>query len=188
VEAVLFQHEAVADCAVIGKPDAEAGEIPKALVRLRPGQEIAPDALMEFVGSRIAGYKRVREVEFVASIPKTASGKILRRVLIEAERHTVQEAVSEAPAQEAAESVDEVASDPVRALASGSAEERSEAVSDRSESAAREAPDDVVSEISDEGDRPASPDMAGERSHEAVDDTADDSSGEPASQSERATS
>jgi long-chain acyl-CoA synthetase len=188
VEAVLFQHEAVADCAVIGKPDAEAGEIPKALVRLRPGQEIAPDALMEFVGSRIAGYKRVREVEFVASIPKTASGKILRRVLIEAERHTVQEAVSEAPAQEAAESVDEVASDPVRALASGSAEERSEAVSDRSESAAREAPDDVVSEISDEGDRPASPDMAGERSHEAVDDTADDSSGEPASESERATS
>jgi long-chain acyl-CoA synthetase len=86
VEAVLFQHAAVADCAVIGKPDAEAGEIPKALVILRPGEEVAPEVLMEFVESRVAGYKKIREVEFVASIPKTASGKVLRRVLIEAER------------------------------------------------------------------------------------------------------
>jgi long-chain acyl-CoA synthetase len=87
VEAVLFQHPAVADCAVIGKPDAEAGEIPKALVLLRPGEEVSADALMEFVGSRIAGYKKVREVEFVTTIPKTASGKVLRRVLIEVERN-----------------------------------------------------------------------------------------------------
>jgi long-chain acyl-CoA synthetase len=87
VEAVLFQHQAVADCAVIGKADPEAGEIPKALVMLRPGEEVSPDDLIEFVGSRIAGYKKVREVEFVTSIPKTASGKILRRVLIEAERN-----------------------------------------------------------------------------------------------------
>lgn len=87
VEAVLFQHPEVADCAVIAKPDPEAGEIPKALVILRPESEVTPEALMEFVGSRIAGYKKVREVEFVASIPKTASGKILRRVLVEAERN-----------------------------------------------------------------------------------------------------
>ena len=86
VEAVLFQHAAVADCAVIGKPDVEAGEIPKALVILRPGEEVAPEALMAFVESRVAGYKKIREVEFVTSIPKTASGKVLRRVLIEAER------------------------------------------------------------------------------------------------------
>jgi long-chain acyl-CoA synthetase len=86
VEAVLFTHPAVADCAVIGKPDAESGEIPKALVMLRPGEEVSADALMDFVGSRIAGYKKVREVEFVTTIPKTASGKVLRRVLIEAER------------------------------------------------------------------------------------------------------
>ena len=86
VEAILFQHAAVADCAVIAKPDPEAGEIPKALVILRPGEEVAPEALMEFVESRVAGYKKIREVEFVTSIPKTASGKVLRRVLIEAER------------------------------------------------------------------------------------------------------
>jgi long-chain acyl-CoA synthetase len=48
---------------------------------------VSADTLMEFVGSRIAGYKKVREVEFVTTIPKTASGKILRRILIEAERH-----------------------------------------------------------------------------------------------------
>ena len=86
VEAVLFTHPAVADCAVIGKPDAESGEIPKALVMLRPGEEVSAEVLMDFVGSRIAGYKKVREVEFVTTIPKTSSGKVLRRVLIEAER------------------------------------------------------------------------------------------------------
>jgi long-chain acyl-CoA synthetase len=86
VEAVLFQHPAVADCAVIGKPDPEAGEIPKALIMLRPGEDVSPETLIQFVESRIAGYKKVREVEFVTTIPKTASGKILRRVLIEAER------------------------------------------------------------------------------------------------------
>jgi long-chain acyl-CoA synthetase len=89
VEAVLFQHPAVADCAVIGKPDPAAGEIPKALVMLRPGEDVTPEALMEFVEGRVAGYKKIREVEFVLSIPKTASGKVLRRVLIEAERQKV---------------------------------------------------------------------------------------------------
>lgn len=87
VEAALFQHPAVSDCAVIGKPDSEAGEIPKAVVMLRPGEEVSAEELMRFVESRIAGYKKVREVEFVAMIPKTASGKVLRRVLIEAERN-----------------------------------------------------------------------------------------------------
>ena len=93
VEAALFQHPAVADCAVYGKPDEDAGEIPKALVILRPGEEVGADVLMEFVAGRIAGYKKVREVEFVASIPKTASGKVLRRVLVEAEQ---QKATAEA--------------------------------------------------------------------------------------------
>lgn len=180
VEAVLFQHEAVADCAVIGKPDVEAGEIPKALVLLRSGQEISPDDLMEFVGSRIAGYKRVREVAFVTSIPKTASGKILRRVLLEAERSTAQEAVSEAePAEKAVEIVDEVASEPV--------EESAAAASDVVESAASEASDEAASGLSDEVVNQASDDVASEMSNGAVDDTADDTSGDTASESERAT-
>ena len=87
VEAILFKHPAVADCAVIGKPDESAGEIPKALVLLRPGEDVSAEMLMDFVGNHIAGYKKVREVEFVTAIPKTASGKILRRILIEAERN-----------------------------------------------------------------------------------------------------
>lgn len=179
VEAVLFQHEAVADCAVIGKPDVEAGEIPKALVLLRSGQEISPDDLMEFVGSRIAGYKRVREVAFVTSIPKTASGKILRRVLLEAERSTAQEAVSEAePAEKAVEIGDEVASEPV--------EESAAAASDVVESAVSEASDEAASGLSDEVVNQASDDVASEMSNGAVDDTADDTSGDTASESERA--
>lgn len=104
VEAVLFQHPAVADCAVIGKPDAQAGEIPKAIVMLRPGEDVAAEALIEFVEARVAGYKKIREVEFVASIPKTASGKVLRRVLIEAERQKapVLPEVEEVPQADAA--------------------------------------------------------------------------------------
>src|SRR5262249_42501909 len=86
VEAVLFQHAAVADCAGIGKPDVEAGEIPKGVVILRPGEGGGPGGLMGVVESRVGGYKKIRGVEFVTSIPKTASGKVLRRVLIEAER------------------------------------------------------------------------------------------------------
>ena len=100
VEAVLFQHEAVADCAVIGKPDTESGEIPKALVLLHPGSRIEAEVLMDFVGGRLAGYKRVREVEFVTTIPKTASGKVLRRVLIEAEREKVKAQSAAASAAE----------------------------------------------------------------------------------------
>jgi long-chain acyl-CoA synthetase len=86
VEAVLCEHPAVADAGVIGKPDEEAGEIPKAFVQLRPGASASADELMEFVKARIADYKRVREVEFIDKVPRTASGKILRRELAERER------------------------------------------------------------------------------------------------------
>jgi len=86
VEAVLHQHPAVLDCAVIGKIDAEAGEIPKAFVLLKEGAKVSKDELMQFVAERIAGYKKVREVEFVDEIPRTPSGKILRRVLMDRER------------------------------------------------------------------------------------------------------
>ncbi len=86
LEAVLLTHPDVADAAVVPKPDAEAGEIPKAFVVLRPGAAGAADELCAHVADRVAGYKKVREVEFVAEIPRSPSGKILRRVLVERER------------------------------------------------------------------------------------------------------
>ena len=83
-----MRHEAVLDVAVIGKPDEEAGEIPKAYIVLRPEYrgKVNKDEIIEWVRERISGYKRVREVEFVESLPRTPSGKLLRRVLREKER------------------------------------------------------------------------------------------------------
>lgn len=87
LEALLFEHPGVADAAVIPKPDEEAGEVPKAFVVLKSGHEnlTAPE-LLAWANGKLAGYKTIREVEFIAAIPKTASGKILRRVLKEQER------------------------------------------------------------------------------------------------------
>jgi acyl-CoA synthetase (AMP-forming)/AMP-acid ligase II len=82
LEAVLLQHEAVADCAVYPVPDEEAGEIPKAAVVLKAGHTATAEELMQFVQSRVAPQKRVRALRFVDQIPKSASGKILRRILI----------------------------------------------------------------------------------------------------------
>lgn len=86
LEAVLLEHPAVMDAAVISKRDPESGEVPKAFVLRRPGQEVSVQDLMRFVEERVAPYKKVREIEFVDAIPKTPSGKILRRELIERER------------------------------------------------------------------------------------------------------
>ena len=84
LEALLLTHEAVADAAVIPCPDEEAGEVPKAFVVLR-GTTTAEE-LMEFVEQRVAPHKRLKFVEFTDKIPKSASGKILRRMLVQAER------------------------------------------------------------------------------------------------------
>ncbi|HLK31807.1 MAG TPA: fatty acid--CoA ligase family protein [Terriglobales bacterium] len=84
VESVLLEHPAVRDCGVIGKRDAAAGELPCAFVVLRNGH--APDSktsaeLCDFVAQRLTGYKQPREIRFVDSIPRTPSGKVLRRQL-----------------------------------------------------------------------------------------------------------
>ena len=90
LEAVLLQHPCVADCAVIGKPDAALAEIPKAYVALRPGAKATEQELIKFVAEKVAGHKRIREVEFVDVIPRSISGKVLRREFIERERRLSQ--------------------------------------------------------------------------------------------------
>jgi long-chain acyl-CoA synthetase len=85
LEALLHEHPAVADCAVVPKADAEAGEIPRAFVVRRPDATVTAEALMRFVAERVAGYKQVRMVTFIDAIPKNPSGKILRRLLKERE-------------------------------------------------------------------------------------------------------
>jgi acyl-CoA synthetase (AMP-forming)/AMP-acid ligase II len=83
LEALLLEHPDVKDCAVVGVADREAGEIPKAFVVLKPGAAADGDTLMDFLRNKVAGYKRVRQVELVDAIPRSPSGKILRRLLIE---------------------------------------------------------------------------------------------------------
>jgi acyl-coenzyme A synthetase/AMP-(fatty) acid ligase len=84
VEAVLLEHPAVRDCGVVARPDAAAGEIPCAFVVLRDGNPPSAaldEALRAFVADRLTHYKQPREIRFVGAVPRTASGKILRREL-----------------------------------------------------------------------------------------------------------
>jgi acyl-CoA synthetase (AMP-forming)/AMP-acid ligase II len=80
LEALLLTHPAVADAAVVRHPDAAAGEVPKAYIVRRDA--VSERELMDWVAGRVAPYKQVRLVEFTDSIPKSPSGKILRRLLV----------------------------------------------------------------------------------------------------------
>jgi acyl-CoA synthetase (AMP-forming)/AMP-acid ligase II len=84
LEALLLTHPAIADAAVVPCPDDDAGEVPKAFVVLKG--EAGPEEIMDFVATRVAPHKKLRNVEFIDKIPKSASGKILRRVLVQRER------------------------------------------------------------------------------------------------------
>lgn len=93
LESILLEHAAVRDVAVVGKPDPELGEIPKAFVvvasngdsAFEPGEKLANE-LIEYANQAIHHHKRLREVEFTASLPRTEAGKIRRRDLRELER------------------------------------------------------------------------------------------------------
>jgi 4-coumarate--CoA ligase len=81
LEALLIAHPKVADVAVIGIADEEAGELPKAFVVPQAGADLTAEELQSYVAEHVASYKKIRLVEFVEEIPKSPSGKILRRML-----------------------------------------------------------------------------------------------------------
>ena len=76
IENVLYEHEAAAECAVLGIPNQRWGEVPAAHVVLSPGASIPEDKLIEFCASKIARFKRLRIIKFVDNLPKTPVGKI----------------------------------------------------------------------------------------------------------------
>lgn len=87
LEAILLSHPCIADAAVIPRPDAECGEVPKAFVVLKG--PLTADEIIAFVAERVSPLERVRQVSIVDAITKSPSGKILRRILVEQERKTV---------------------------------------------------------------------------------------------------
>ncbi|KAA9105572.1 AMP-binding protein [Microbacterium rhizomatis] len=81
LEALLLSHPQILDAAVIGVHDADKQEIPKAFVVAAPGSELSADDVMAFVAASVAPHKKIRQVEFIEAIPKSTSGKILRKDL-----------------------------------------------------------------------------------------------------------
>lgn len=86
IEDVIYEHPAVKLCAVVGKPDPEAGQLPKAFVVLKEGAKATEEEIINFVKGKVASYKTIREVEFRTELPMTLVGKVLRRTLREEEK------------------------------------------------------------------------------------------------------
>jgi acyl-CoA synthetase (AMP-forming)/AMP-acid ligase II len=94
LEALLLSHPDVADAVVVPTPDEKVGEVPKALVVMRGAA--TPEELTAFVAARVAPYKKIRRVEVVERLPKSESGEVLRRRLIEREREAARRREREA--------------------------------------------------------------------------------------------
>ena len=82
LEEILYEHPGVFECAVVGRKDEAAGEIPVAFISKKPGSEMTPEDIMAFVNVRVAPYKKIREVRFIDKIPLNPNGKILRQELM----------------------------------------------------------------------------------------------------------
>ena len=94
LEALLCAHPAVADAAVVPRPDPEAGEVPVAHVATR--SQVSAAELQAWVADRVAPFKRLRGVRFVGQVPRSPTGKLLRRLLVEAERADTERVRAEA--------------------------------------------------------------------------------------------
>jgi acyl-CoA synthetase (AMP-forming)/AMP-acid ligase II len=83
VERVLYEHGAVLEAAVVGMPDPRWGEVPRAFIVLRPGQDVTAEALTAHCRARLAGFKTPKEIVFLRALPRNPSGKVLKRQLRE---------------------------------------------------------------------------------------------------------
>ncbi len=81
IEEVIYTHPAVEMCAVIGKPDAQAGECPVGFVQLKKDATATAEDIIAHVNAQVAAYKKLREVIFVETIPVSVAGKVLKREL-----------------------------------------------------------------------------------------------------------
>ena len=86
LEDILYEHPAVKLCAVVGKPDPPAGEVPKAFIVLKEGTVVSAKEIMAFINDKVAPYKAIREVMFRKELPISSAGKVLRRLLHEEEK------------------------------------------------------------------------------------------------------
>ncbi len=100
LEELLFTHRGVQNCAVIGKPHSLTGEVPKAFVIKRPDVAVTEQELIEYIGIRVAEYKRLREVEFVDELPINYAGKVLRRELRRMEVERIKDGTTQPEAKE----------------------------------------------------------------------------------------